>query len=57
MREILFRGKTKGSQKGVLTDKPIKADMWVYGCLDIGSVCGYNSDMISDKKGNIPYCA
>ena len=50
MREILFRGKTKGHKKGVLTNKPIRANMWVYGCLDIGSLCGYKVDMISDEK-------
>lgn len=50
MREILFRGKTKGKQKGTLTDKPIKANMWVYGSYDCGALCGYEIDMISDKK-------
>ena len=50
MREILFRGKTKGNQKGTLTDKPIKANMWVYGSYDCGVLCGYEIDMISDKK-------
>ena len=50
MREILFRAKTKGNQKGTLTDKPIKANMWVYGSYDCGVLCGYELDMISDKK-------
>lgn len=50
MREILFRGKTKERDKGVLTNKPIKPNMWVFGCLDIGFLCGYKEDMISNKK-------
>jgi uncharacterized phage protein (TIGR01671 family) len=50
MREILFRAKTKGKQKGTLTNKPIKANMWVYGSYDCGDLCGYELDMISDKK-------
>lgn len=50
MREILFRAKTKQREKGVLTNKPIRANVWVYGCLDIGALCGYKEDMISDKK-------
>ena len=50
MREILFRGKTKEKQRGVLTGKPIKANMWVYGSYDCGALCGYEIDMISDKK-------
>ena len=50
MREILFRGKTRGGHKGVLTDKPIKAGVWVYGCLTVGSLCGYKRDLICDQK-------
>lgn len=50
MREILFRGKTKAQHKGVTTEKPIKANMWVFGNLTVGKLEGYKTDMISDKR-------
>ena len=50
MREILFRVKTKGTQKGALTNRPIQANVWVYGSYDSGALCGYEIDMISDHK-------